>query len=82
MGKTFADTTGNRNGMILNAKEDGASIGMPIQNANPFVEFSTGDKMRRGAEPQIFDNNGSTSKADGGGVVESGYQGPISYGAP
>jgi hypothetical protein len=79
--KTFADTTGNRNGMILNVREDEASIGMHKQFDTIDLEFNAGAKMKRGAEAEIFDNNGGDSKADGAGVInKNGEYGPVTYG--
>jgi hypothetical protein len=70
---------GNENGFEFTPKEGG--IGMPNQETSPSVPFSTGDKMRRGAQPQIFDNNGGTSKGDGGGTInKNGEYGPITTG--
>jgi hypothetical protein len=71
----------NRNGQVMNVKEDEASIGMPNQINCPYEPLSTGEKMRRGAEAQIFDNNGGESKADGAGVInKNGEYGPVTYG--
>lgn len=79
--KTFPDILGNRNGMVLNIKEDEESIGMHVQQTNPYVPFSEGEKMRRGAEPEIFDNNGGTNKGSAGGVVNhNGEVGAVTYG--
>lgn len=79
--KTFPDILGNRNGMVLNIAMNEELIGMPDQKFGPYVPFSEGEKMRRGAEPEIFDNNGGNSKADGGGVVnKNGEYGPVTYG--
>lgn len=58
-----------------------ASIGMPTQMDAPYEPFSTGDKMRRGKNPKVFDNNGGTNKGSAGGVVNhNGEYGAISYG--
>lgn len=71
---------GNPNGVVMSAG-DNSSIGMPEQKLNPFESFSMGDKMRRGAQPKIFDNNGSYSKGDGGGTINhNGEYGPCTYG--
>ena len=37
-------------------------IGMPDQKECPYEPLSTGKKMRRGKQPQIFDNNGNEDK--------------------
>ena len=72
----------NPNGFIMNIPEDVMPIGMHQQNTNPFVDFSTGEKMRRGANPRVFDNNGGNSKApmDAGVVNGNAGYGPITYG--
>jgi hypothetical protein len=60
---------------------DNASIGMPEQESSPSVPFSTGNEMRRGKQPQIFNNNGGDSKADGGGTInKNGEYGSVTYG--
>ena len=53
----------------MSESEYNVNIGMPKQKDTPSEPFSTGDKMRRGKEPQIFDNNGGESKAAGGGTA-------------
>ena len=72
----------NRNGQVMNVKEDESSIGMPNQVDCPYESLSTDGKMRRsGSQSKIFDNNGGESKADGGGVVNhNGEVGPVTYG--
>lgn len=58
-----------------------AAIGRHEQQVNPYVPFSDGGKMRRGANPKVFDNNGSSNKGEAGGVVNNnGDYGPITYG--
>jgi hypothetical protein len=72
---------GKENGFEFTPKDGG--IGMPEQKNTPYEAFKTDGKMRRSAsQGKIFDNNGGDSKGDGGGVVESGYQGSVSFGAP
>ena len=68
---------GNENGFTFTPKDGG--IGMPDQKNN--YDGNTADKMRRGANARVFDNNGGDSKAGDAGVVNknAGY-GPITYG--
>lgn len=76
--KTFEE---NRNGMVMNITENEESIGMPDQKFGPYEPFSEGGKMRRGAQSEIFDNNGGTNKGEAGGVInKNGEYGPITYG--
>jgi hypothetical protein len=60
---------------------DNASIGMPDQVDCPYEAFSTGDKMKRGKQSNIFDNNGSSNKGSSGGVINNnGEYGQVTYG--
>lgn len=69
------------NGKVMNISEDNSSIGMPNQANTPYEPFSEGGKMRRGASPNIFDNNGGTNKGEAGGVINNnGSYGPVTYG--
>ena len=72
----------DNNGNIMNIPEDVMPIGMHKQEINPFVAFSMGEKMRRSSgQAKLFDNNGSTSKGDGGGTINhNGEYGPVTYG--
>ena len=79
--KVPEDLHTNRNGHIMNVVEDEKSIGHHDPVRTPYVPFSEGEKMRRGADTEIFDNNGGTSKADGAGVInKNGEYGPVTYG--
>ncbi len=67
----------DNNGFVFTPKEGG--IGMPNQVQN--MEFNMSAKMKRGAQAQIFDNNGGNSKAgDAGTVNKNSEYGPITYG--
>jgi hypothetical protein len=67
------------NGFEFTPKEGG--IGMPDQKSPPYEPFSTGEKMRRGKNPRVFDNNGGNSKAGSAGVVNhNDNYGPVTYG--
>lgn len=71
----------DNNGKVLNMDVNNSLIGMPDQKFNPYVEFSDGGKMRRGANPSVFDNNGGTNKGEAGGVINhNSEKGPITYG--
>lgn len=71
----------DNNGHVMNIPENVLPVGMHEQNQNPYVDFSTGEKMRRGSNPKVFDNNGGTSKAgDAGTINNNGSYGPITYG--
>lgn len=79
--KTFKTFEENRNGIVLSDSVDNSSIGMPDQKTGPWEPFSMGEKMRRGADSQIFDNNGGDSKAMGAGTInKNGEYGPVTYG--
>ena len=70
---------GKENGFVFTPKDGG--IGMPDQKDCPCEPLSTGGKMRRGKQAQIFDNNGGDSKGDGGGVVNKNAEyGPVTTG--
>lgn len=70
---------GKENGFEFTPKSGG--IGMPEQETPYARNMSVEDKMKRGAQPQIFDNNGGTSKGDGGGTVNKNAEyGPVTYG--
>lgn len=71
---------GSENGSVINVGSD-SSIGMPEQKNTPYEAFSTGSKMRRGAQSNIFDNNGGTNKGSDGGVInKNGEYGTLTYG--
>lgn len=72
----------DNNGHVMNIPEDVMPIGMHKQDTNPYVDFSTGDKMRRSSgQGKVFDNNGGTSKSGDAGVVNNNANyGPITYG--
>lgn len=73
-----------RNGKIMDIVEDESSIGHHEVARNPWMPFSTGDKMRRSGSPdqqKVFNNNGGESKADGAGTInKNGEYGPITTG--
>ena len=71
---------GNENGFTFTPKEGG--IGHHEQDFPPYVDLSTGDKMRRSSgQSKVFDNNGGNSKAEGAGVVNNNAAyGPLTFG--
>lgn len=73
-------TGGKENGVEMSTG-DNSSIGMPNQINCPYESFSMGDKMKRGKQSNIFDNNGSSNKGSEGGVVnKNGEYGAVTYG--
>lgn len=79
--KTFPDILGNRNGMKLDMTIDNNSIGMHEQFDSIDLHRNESEKMLRGTQPEVFDNNGGTNKGEAGGVInKNGEYGPITYG--